>query len=70
MAAEKPPAEDLVEEMRKLQEGVGAANEKLARVTRYLGAATRELKDVPPEVELTPVAPAAEPTLKAEPEVE
>ena len=43
-----PSTEELVEELKQLEERVGAANQQLAKVTEYLGAATRDLIERPP----------------------
>lgn len=65
MVREKPTTQDLVEEMQRLHDGVGAANAKLAKVTEFLGAATKDIphdageddEDVPP---VQPPAPPVE----------
>ena len=43
MSIEKPTPQELEDEVRRLQEGVGEARKRLADLTQYLGSVTRDL---------------------------
>ncbi len=44
MSNEKPTSQELEDEVRRLQEGVGEARKRLADLTQYLGSVTRDLR--------------------------
>ena len=51
MSIEKPTPQELEDEVRRLQEGVGEARKRLADLTQYLGSVTRDLRMPRPHAE-------------------